>query len=132
MTANGTAKLLALLASDLALAPASSAEVRDRMRRDTRKQRYLVHRIAGGADGRAEFEVFAKTGTWGPIYADAGIVRNTSGHQLVVVAFLEGRPAYRGSFIARLTRRALQEVMKEPVAAGAQSSLSFARSTVYP
>jgi beta-lactamase class A len=132
MTANATAKLLALLASDLALAPATAAEVRERMRRDTRKQRYLVHRIAGGADGRAELEVFSKTGTWGPIFADAGIVRHASGHQLVVAAFVEGRPAYRGSFIARLTRRVLREVMKESDAAGAQSSPSFARSTVYP
>jgi hypothetical protein len=59
-------------------------------------------------------------------------VRHASGHQLVVAAFVEGRPAYRGSFIAQLTRRALREVMKESDAAGAQSSPSFARSTAYP
>jgi beta-lactamase class A len=117
MTANGTARLLALLASDRALAPASSADVRQRMRRDPRRQRYLARRIAGGADLRADLEVYSKTGTWGPIFADAGIVRHVSGHQLVVVVFLEGRPAYRGSFIAKLTRRAVRRLLPEPGAA---------------
>jgi len=132
MTANGTAKLLALLATDRALSPEGSAEARERMRRDPRKQRYLVHRIAGGADRRKDLEVFSKTGTWGPIFADAGIVRHASGHQLVVVAFIEGQPAYRGPFIAQLARHAVREVMKEPEAGPAQSSMSFARSTSYP
>jgi len=111
MTANGTARLLALLASDLALSPESSAEVRQRMRRDPRRQPYLARRIAGGADLRADLEVYSKTGTWGPIFADAGIVRHDSGHQIVVVVFLEGQPAYRGSFIAELTRRAVQRLL---------------------
>jgi beta-lactamase class A len=114
MTANGTARLLALLASDLALSPESSAEVRRRMRRDPRKQRYLERRIAGGADLRPDLEVYAKTGTWGPIFADTGIVRHASGHQLVVVVFIEGRPAYRGSFIAELTRRAVRRLLPAP------------------
>jgi beta-lactamase class A len=114
MTANATARLLALLASDQALSPESSAEVREQMRRDPRRQRYLMQRIAGGADLRPDLEVYSKTGTWGPIFADAGIVRHASGHQLVVVAFLEGRPAYRGPFIAKLTRRALRRLLPEP------------------
>lgn len=114
MTSNGTAQLLALLAEDLALSPASSAEVRERMRRDTRKQPYLAHRIAGGGDRRPDLEVFSKTGTWGPIFADAGILRHASGHQLVIAAFVEGKPAYRGSFIAKLTRRLVQRVLPEP------------------
>ena len=38
MTANATARLLALLATDLALSPESSAEVREQMRRDPRRQ----------------------------------------------------------------------------------------------
>ena len=117
MTANGTARLLALLASDRALAPESSADVRRRMRRDPRRQRYLARRIAGGADLRADLEVYSKTGTWGPIFADAGIVRHVSGHQLVVVVFVEGHPAYRGSFIAKLTRRAVRRLLPEPGAA---------------
>ena len=103
------------LALDLALSPESSREVREHMRRDPRKQPYLRHRIAGGVDPEDEtFEVFSKTGTWGPIFADAGILRRTTdGHQIVVVAFLEATPgnaAYRGSFIANVTRRAVDEV----------------------
>jgi beta-lactamase class A len=111
MTANGTARLLALLASDLALSPESCAEVRRRMRRDPRRQPYLARRIAGGADLRPDLEVYSKTGTWGPIFADAGIVRHASGHQIVVAVFLEGQPAYRGSFIAELTRRAVERLL---------------------
>jgi beta-lactamase class A len=115
MTANASARLLALLAEDLALSPESSREVREHMRRDPRKQPYLRQRIAGGVDPKDEtFEVFSKTGTWGPIFADAGIVRRkTDGHQLVVVVFLEAKPggaAYRGPFIAKLTRAATRLV----------------------
>jgi hypothetical protein len=120
MTANGTARLLALLAEDLALSPASSAEVRERMRRDPREQPYLWQRIAGGADpARSGLEVFSKTGTWGPIFADAGIVRQASGPRLALAAFLEGTPAYRGSFVADLTRAAVAELFTEaPAASG--------------
>jgi len=114
MTANGTARLLALLATDQALSPESSADVRQQMRRDPRRQPYLMRRIAGGADLRPDLEVYSKTGTWGPIFADAGIVRHASGHQLVVVVFLEGHPAYRGPFIAKLTRRAVHRLLPEP------------------
>jgi len=114
MTANATAQLLALLATDQALSPESSAEVREQMRRDARRQPYLTRRIAGGADLRPDLEIFSKTGTWGPIYADAGIVRHSSGHQVMVMVFLEGRPAYRGSFIAKLTRRAVRRLLPEP------------------
>jgi beta-lactamase class A len=118
MTADGTARLLALLALDRALSPSTSAEVRERMRRDVRRQPYLARRIAGGAGEAQELEVFSKTGTWGPIFADAGIVRHASGHQLVVAVFVDGKPAYRGSFIATLTRRTLRHVLPEAVAAG--------------
>jgi len=114
MTADDTARLLALLAKDLALAPATSAEVRERMIRDPRKQPYLARRIAGGTDLREDIEVYSKTGTWGPIYADAGILRHASGEQLVVAAFIEGRPAYRGSFIAKLTRALVQKALPPP------------------
>ena len=104
MTTNGTAKLLALLATDRALSPETSAEVRERMRRSTRKQGYLKYRIAGGAErcGVKGVEIFAKTGTWGPITADAGIVRAPSGHQFIVAAFVEGLPRYKGNFIAKI------------------------------
>ncbi len=82
------------------------------MRRSTRKQGYLRYRIAGGAEkcGAAGVEVFAKTGTWGPIYADAGIVRAASGRQLIVVAFIEGSPRYKGWFIAKITEAACRLV----------------------
>ena len=110
MTADDTARLLALLAVDLALAPATSEEVRQRMRRDVEKQPYLARRITGGADRREDIEVYSKTGTWGPIFADAGIMRHASGHQLVLAVFIEGRPAYRGPFIARLSRALVKKV----------------------
>jgi hypothetical protein len=118
MTANGSARLLALLAEDLALSPDSSREVREHMRRDTRKQPYLRYRIAGGVESdRDSFEVFSKTGTWGPIFADAGIIRRKAdGHQLVVAAFIEAKPgssAYRGDFIAKLTRAFVRRVFTE-------------------
>lgn len=113
MTANGSAKLLALLATDRALSPESSADVRERMRRSSRKQHYLKYRITGGAEqcGVEGVEVFAKTGTWGPIHADAGIVQAPSGHRLVVAAFLEGSPRYRGSFIAQITKDVCRRIM---------------------
>ena len=78
MTANGTAKLLALLATDRALTPDDSATVRRRMRRDPREQPHLAapHRRRRRARSPG-LEVYAKSGTWGPIYADAGIVRNS-------------------------------------------------------
>jgi beta-lactamase class A len=113
MTANATARLLALLALDQALAPNTSIEVRERMRRDPRKQPYLWKRIAGGGDLRKDLDIFTKTGSWGPIYADAGIVRHASGDQLVVVVFIEGKPAYRGHFIAQVSRQAIQHVLPE-------------------
>lgn len=104
MTAVGTAKLLALLASDLGLDPEDAAEVRQRMKRDPRKQRYLYNRIAGGAVQTTGVEVYSKTGTWGPIYADAGIIRGPSGRQLALAVFIDSKPAYRGRFIAELSR----------------------------
>ena len=76
-----------------------------------RRQRHLLQRIAGGADLRPDLEVYPKTGTWGPLFGDAGIVRCASEHRLVAVAFVEGRPAYRGPFIARLTRRAVRRLL---------------------
>ncbi len=114
MTAAGTAKLLALLATDLALSPEDSATVRRRMRRDSRQQRHLAARIAGGAERAGGLEAYAKSGTWGPIYADAGIVRHTSGREIVVVVFTEARPHYRGDFIADLTEAAARRWLLAP------------------
>jgi hypothetical protein len=114
MTAIGTAKLLALLATDRALTPADSAIVRGRMRRDPKEQRHLAARIAGGAARVGGLEVYAKSGTWGPIYADAGIVRQAaSGRQMVIVVFTEASPAYRGEFIAELTAASAEYVLVE-------------------
>ena len=126
MTAVGTARLLALLATDRALSPASSAAVRLRMRRDPTEQPYLVHRIAGGAARLPGLEVYSKSGTWGPIYADAGIVRDRSGRQLVLVVFTAGRPAYRGDFVADLTYRSAEHLLT-PAAGAAPGSAPTAR-----
>ncbi|HXK23301.1 MAG TPA: serine hydrolase [Myxococcota bacterium] len=113
MTAIGTAKLLALLATDRALTRTDSTVVRQRMRRDPTEQPYLAARIAGGASRLAGLEVYAKSGTWGPIYADAGIVREAaSGRQLVLVAFTEADPPYRGDFIADLTEAIAAHVLR--------------------
>jgi hypothetical protein len=112
MTAVGTAKLLALLATDRALTPEDSATVRRRMKRDPKEQPHLAHRIAGGAK-RADddLEIYAKSGTWGPDYADAGIVRDGNGRQFVVAVFTEAVPAYRGQLIARLTERTAERLL---------------------
>jgi beta-lactamase class A len=111
MTAIGTAKLLALLATDRALSPENSATARQRMKRDSRQQRHLAARIAGGAERVGGLEVYAKSGTWGPIYADAGIVHHPSGRELVVAVFTEGRPPYRGDFIADLTEAVVRKLL---------------------
>jgi hypothetical protein len=114
MTANGTVRLLALLATGRALSPEDSATVRRRMRRDPIEQPHLVHRIAGGASRLSGLEVYAKSGTWGPIYADAGIVRQLdSGRQVVIAVFTEATPAYHGDFIADLTERVVRHVLNE-------------------
>ena len=113
MTAIGTAKLLALLATDRALSPENSAAARRRMRRDSREQRHLAARIAGGAERVGGLEVYAKSGTWGPVYADAGIVRHSSGRQIVVAVFTEARPPYRGDFIADFTEAAARDLLLE-------------------
>lgn len=105
MTAVGSAKLLALLATDRALSPESSAAVRLRMRRDPVEQPHLAHRIAGGAARVRNLEVYSKSGTWGPIYADAGIIRHVSGRQFVLVVYSTAHPPYHGDFIADLTER---------------------------
>ncbi len=120
MTADDTAQLLALLALGRSHSPETSAEVRERMRRDAREQPKLQKKIAGGTPRGIGLEVFSKGGTWGPIWADAGIVRHASGHQLVLVAFLRGEPAYRGTFIADLTGRVLQHVLPEVYATGGE------------
>ncbi len=112
MTAIGTAKLLALLATDRALTPEDSATVRRRMKRDPKQQPHLARRIAGGAARIPGLEVYAKSGTWGPDYADAGIVRAPDGHQFVLVVFTEATPAYRGELIAQLTYRAAQYALQ--------------------
>jgi hypothetical protein len=53
-------------------------------------------------------DVYSKTGTWGPRFADAGIIRHETGKDLVLTVLIESRPAYRGSFIAALARRVPQ------------------------
>jgi len=105
MTASGTARLLALLATDRALTAADSATVRKRMLRSVREQPHLVHRLAGGAASVDGAEVYSKSGTWGPIYADAGIVHHASGKQFVLAVYTDASPPYRGEAIAELTRR---------------------------
>jgi hypothetical protein len=112
MTAVGTAQLLALLATDRALTPEDSATVRRRMRRDPKVQRHLAARIAGGAARLPGLEVYAKSVTCGPIYADAGIVRNEAGHQIVIAVLTQASPAYRGDFIANLTERLSAELLE--------------------
>jgi beta-lactamase class A len=114
MTAAGTARLLALLATDRALTPEDSATVRRRMRRDVRQQHHLAHRIAGGAASMAGTEVFSKSGTWGPIYADAGIVRDSAGKQFVIAVFTDASPPYRGDAIADLTRKVAARLLGGP------------------
>jgi beta-lactamase class A len=112
MTAAGTVKLLALLATDRALTPEDSAIVRRRMRRDPKEQPHLAHRIAGGAARLGGLEVYAKSGTWGPDFADAGIVRHVaSGRQMALAVFTEASPPYRGDFIADLTERAAAHLL---------------------
>jgi 5'-nucleotidase (lipoprotein e(P4) family) len=112
MTATGTAGLLALLASDLGLSPENAAEVRQRMQRDPEKQPYQARRIAGGALKTSAVEVYSKSGTWGPIFADAGIIRSPSGRQLVLAVFLDSEPAYRGDFIAELARAFTSDLLE--------------------
>jgi hypothetical protein len=114
MTANGTAALLALLATDRALTPSDSAAVRARMRRDPKQQPHLAHRIAGGAARVPGLQVFAKSGTWGPIYADAGIVQNAVGRQFVLAVFTDASPPYRGDVIADLTEQAARHIFSPP------------------
>jgi hypothetical protein len=81
------------------------------MRRDPAEQTYQVHRIAGVIDRVPDLEVYSKTGTWGPIYADAGIVRDGSGQQFALVVFIEGHPRYRGDFIVDLAHRSVLHLM---------------------
>jgi beta-lactamase class A len=111
MTAVGTVQLLALLATDRALTQADSSAVRLRMRRDPNEQPHLRNRIAGGAARIPGLEVFAKSGTWGPIYADAGIVRDPTGRQFAIAVFTEDTPPYRGDFIADLTYQAARHLL---------------------
>ena len=114
MTAVGTVKLLALLATDRALSPENSAIVRKRMQRDPNKQSYQWRRIAGGAVPTKGVEVYSKTGTWGPIYADAGIVRAADGRQFTLAVYIDSTPAYRGSFISSLSRQVTEHLLGKP------------------
>jgi len=114
MTAVGTAELLALLATDRALSPADSEVVRRRMQRNPVEQPHLAARIAGGAARVPGLAVYAKSGTWGPIYADAGIVRDPAGRQFVLAVFTQANPPYRGDFIAELTERSARHLFGAP------------------
>ncbi|MFN2427445.1 MAG: serine hydrolase [Candidatus Binatia bacterium] len=116
MTADGTARLLALLATDRALSAKDSELVRQRMRRDVRQQPYLSHRIAGGAAKLPGTEVYSKSGTWGPIYADAGIVRHADGRQFAIAVFTDASPPYRGDAIARITERVAAHLFEQAAA----------------
>ncbi len=111
MTALGTARLLTLLSNGELLTPKNTSEVLHFMQRDVSKQPYQRRRIAGGAEavGR-EWVTYSKTGTWGPIFADAGIVESKSGLRFVIVVFIERNPPYRGDFISLLTERVLSEL----------------------
>jgi hypothetical protein len=80
------------------------------MRRRASEQPYLRQRIAGGVERVSDLEVYAKSGTWGPIFADAGIVRDREGHQFVLAVFLDGNPRYRGDFIADLAQASAEEI----------------------
>jgi len=111
MTAVGTVKLLALLATDRALNPENSAIVRKRMQRDPNKQSYQWRRIAGGAVHTKGVEVYSKTGTWGPIYADAGIVHAADDRQFTLAVYIDSTPAYRGSFISELSKRITEHLL---------------------
>jgi beta-lactamase class A len=113
MTATGTAKLLALLATDRSMSPASCGTVREMMRRDIRQQPHLQYRIAGGASRLPGMEVFSKSGTALNIFADAGIVRHVSGRQMAIAVIVEGpeHGVYRGNFIADLTERCAARVL---------------------
>jgi hypothetical protein len=84
------------------------------MRRDPAEQPHLAHRLAGGAARLPDLDVYSKSGTWGPIYADAGIIRHTRGRQFVLVVFTSAQPAYRGEFIADLTYRCAQHLLAPP------------------
>jgi beta-lactamase class A len=114
MTAAGTVKLLALLATDRALNPENSAIVRKRMKRDPNKQPYQWRRIAGGAVRTKGVEVYSKTGTWGPIYADAGIIRGPDGRQFTLAVYIDSTPAYRGSFISNLSEKLTEHLLDKP------------------
>ncbi len=105
MTALGTARLLALLAAGRALGPEATRRVREQLRRDPADQPYQARRIAGGALRHPGVRAESKSGTWGPIFADAGIVTHQSGRQLVLVVFLERDSGYHGPFIAELADR---------------------------
>jgi len=111
MTAVETAELLALLANDLALSPASSAAVRRHMARDPKKQPYLASRIAGGAARVDGMTVYSKTGTWGPIFADAGVIEHTSGRKVALAVFVDASPAYRGNVIRDLAHVSAQHLL---------------------
>ena len=82
------------------------------MKRDPVEQPHLLNRIAGGAARLPDLQVYAKSGTWGPIYADAGIVRDASGRQFAIAVFTEASPPYRGDFIADLTESTARLLLK--------------------
>jgi hypothetical protein len=60
-------------------------------------------------------EVYSKSGTWGPIFADAGVMRGPSGRQLVLAVFTEATPAYRGDLIANLARACAEEFLADGI-----------------
>ena len=112
MTAIGTAKLLALLATDRALTPADSATVRRRMRRDPKRAAAPRARASPAArrasPGSRSTPRAAPGARSTPTPASCATRRAA---QFVLVVFTEGNPPYRGEFIAELTYRAAAHLL---------------------
>jgi hypothetical protein len=83
------------------------------MQRDLTRQPYQKGRIAGGALKTRGVEVYSKSGTWGPIFADAGIIRGPSGRQLALAVFIDSTPAYRGGFITNLAHECTSTLLPD-------------------
>ncbi len=114
MTAVGTAKLLALLATDRALSPRDSATVRRRMRRDPTEQPHLAapHRRRRGPSARPR-------GLREERHVGADLRRRRHRAQPFGTAVRarrvhRGAPPYRGDFIADLTEHLAAAMLASP------------------
>jgi len=115
MTANATASLLAVLATGNALTADRTTAVLELMKRDVTKQKYMQRRIAGGVSRCQGLEVFAKTGTFRETFADAGIIRDRAGRQLILVVFIQNAWGYTGNFIPDLAERCARDLLNAPL-----------------